>query len=351
MRVSPKPPSLLDENNKHYILDHLGDPLIRINQKFDWESFRSTIENCYAETDPRKGGRPSYDKIILFKILLLQSYYQLSDDAVEYQINDRFSFMRFLGLGISDKVPDAKTIWLFRETLSKCGVLDKLFVKFGEHIESLGLVINKGKIVDATILEVPRQRNSREENKKIKEGNTPDQWSEPKMRQKDVDASWTVKNNQKYFGYKDHIVIDRGSKLITDFEVTPANITDHEIGEELVEGVYKGEEFYGDRGYPSQTMTDKMHLHGIKDRIMKKGARYVRLSEEEITRNTTISKVRCKIEHVFGFMKRRNLKFQIRSRGLRRATANVTLMNLVYNMTRSIKIINNLEMGIKLSLR
>lgn len=350
MHVRPKPPSLLDEFNKQYILEKLGDPLIKINQIIDWESFRSAIESCYDETDPRKGGRPSFDRVMLFKILILQSYYELSDDAMEYQINDRFSFMRFLGLGINDKVPDAKTIWLFREKLSEYGILDDLFVKFGEYLEEIGLVVNKGKIVDATILEVPRQRNSREENKKIKDGMSPGEWSENKARQKDTDASWTVKHDKKYFGYKDHIVIDKGSKLITDFEVTPANISDLEIGEELVEGIYKGEEFYADRGYPSQAMSEKMQSNGIIDKVMKKGARYVQLSEEEKLRNAKISKVRCIIEHVFGFMKRNNLRFHIRSHGLRRATAKITLMNLVYNFMRSIKLINNRKIAIRLSI-
>jgi IS5 family transposase len=129
----------------------------------------------------------------MFKILILQSLYNLSDEAVEYQILDRMSFMRFLGLQAGDPVPDAKTIWLFREQLKAAGRMEYLFTQFTEFLADNGYAAKQGQIVDASIVAAPRQRNSREENRQIKDGTTPEGWQDAKKRQKDVDARWTKK--------------------------------------------------------------------------------------------------------------------------------------------------------------
>jgi IS5 family transposase len=126
----------------------------------------------------------------VFKILILQRYYNVSDDAIEYAILDRLSFMRFLGLGINDPVPDAKTIWLFRDRLTTGKLIEQLFHQLDELLDKDGIIVHKGKLVDASIVEVPIQRNSREENKALKEGNVPEEWQDNKLRQKDTDAKW-----------------------------------------------------------------------------------------------------------------------------------------------------------------
>jgi transposase len=156
--------------------------LLELNSRIDWESFRTAIERAYQKTDPDKGGRPSYDKVMMFKILILQRLYELSDDALEFQIFDRWSFMRFLGLTMNDKVPDAKTIWLYRETLTKAGVIEEIFVQLTKTLGKMGLTVSSGKIIDATIMEAPKQRNTSEENKQIKSGETPEDWSEEKKK-------------------------------------------------------------------------------------------------------------------------------------------------------------------------
>jgi len=139
----------------------------------------------------------------------------LSDDQTEYQILDRLTFLRFLDLELSDKVPDSKTIWLFKETVTKSGKTEELFHTFEELLEKEGYIGKEGKIVDASFVEVPRQRNSREENKQIKEGKVPGEWLENrhKLSQKDIDARWTKKNNETFYGYKNHIKSDQKSKL------------------------------------------------------------------------------------------------------------------------------------------
>jgi IS5 family transposase len=118
----------------------------------------------------------------------------LSDEQVEFQINDRMSFMRFLDLSIADDIPDSRTVWNFREQLTKSGLVVSLFSLFIQELERLNLIINKGKIIDASFVEVPRQRNSREENAQIKSGQTPASFTENphKQSQKDVDARWMV---------------------------------------------------------------------------------------------------------------------------------------------------------------
>ncbi len=258
--------------------------------------------------------------------------------------------MRFLGLGLGDKVPDAKTIWLFREQMLRSGVLDELFVLFTESLQRIGLTMNKGLIMDASITEARIQRNSREENSQIRKGIEPNDWEENKRRQKDTDADWTQKGGKKYFGYKNHITVDKGTKLITNFEVTPASVPDREIGEEFIDEMQGAEEVYADKGYPSKQIDEKLKDKGIANNIVEKGRKNVKLSGESEARNKSISRVRCRIEHVFGYIKRGHRKYLIMCVGLPRATAQITLMNLVYNMNRAIRIVNTRKLNVELAI-
>src|SRR5438067_977200 len=151
----------------------LGDPLETIKKIVPWEDFRTDIE-AVTETKPEErksnAGRKPYDTILKFKIMVLQSLHNLSDDRTEYLIRDRISFMRFLDLELEDPVPDATTIWLFREALAQAGLIDKLFERFGQHLEAEGYIARGGQIIDATIVSVPRQRNTKEENETIRAG-------------------------------------------------------------------------------------------------------------------------------------------------------------------------------------
>ena len=172
-----------------------GDPLLKLNATIDWNIFRPTLETIRERERKSNAGRPPLDTVLMFKVLMLQSLYNLSDDATEYQIRDRLSFMRFLGLTLGDRVPDAKTIWLFREQLTAAGLIETLFGRFDAYLDERGFTARKGQIIDASITAVPRQRNTHEENAAIKEGKTPEAWeNQPaKLRQKDVDARWTQK--------------------------------------------------------------------------------------------------------------------------------------------------------------
>ena len=178
-------------------LSQLGDPLEKLNKGIDFDIFRSILEDSLIKLSKGKGGRPAYDYVLLFKILILQRFYNLSDDQVEYQINDRMSFMRFLDLSIADDIPDSKTVWNFRERLIDLNLIESLFSLFLGRLEGLGLVVNEGKIVDASFVEVPVQRNNRADNSSIKSGVVPQDFKDKpnKLAQKDTDARWTKKNN------------------------------------------------------------------------------------------------------------------------------------------------------------
>ena len=164
----------------------------------------------------------------MFKILVLQRLFNLSDDQTEYQITDRMSFQRFIGLSLGERVPDAKTIWLFRDTLAQNGIIRDIYAMFNNMLASKGIITHTGTIVDATFVDAPRQRNSGDENDRIKNWKTPKEWEEnpKKLAQKDTDARWTKKNDETHYGYKDHVKVDADSKIITDYATTSANVHD-----------------------------------------------------------------------------------------------------------------------------
>lgn len=173
----------------------------------------------------------------MFKVVILQRYYNLSDEQTEFQIKDRLSFQQFLGLQIGDKVPDEKTIWLFKEQLKEKGLLEKLFDLFTELLISNGIIAKEGSIVDASFVNVPRQRNSREENGAIKQGDIPESFeSNPSMKaQKDFDARWMTKNRERHYGYKNHVNANASTKLITKFTTATANVHDSQAVEDLID--------------------------------------------------------------------------------------------------------------------
>src|SRR3989442_11575226 len=215
----PQAKGFFDEEFRLGKLAEQKDPLVKLKDRINFELFRPLLEKTFSKDEKGIGGARPYDYVLMFKILILQRYYNISDDKMEFAILDRLSFMRFLGLTLSDKVPDAKTIWFFREQVTKAHVVEKLFDLFGEELKRNHLIANEGKIVDASFVEVPIQRNNREENKQVKEGETPEAWKENpnKLEQKDVDARWTKKNGRSYYGYKKHIKTDEKRKLIDNY--------------------------------------------------------------------------------------------------------------------------------------
>ena len=319
-------------------LSQLGDPLERLNNGIDFEMFRKMLEEKMSKQPKGKGGRPTYDYIMMFKIMILQRYYNLSDDQVEYQINDRMSFMRFLDLTIADDIPDSKTVWHFREQLTDLDLVEKLFALFLSKLESLNLIINEGKIIDASFVEVPRRRNSRDENKQIKEGEIPESFgtNAHKSSQKDVDAKWTQKNNVNFYGYKDHVKQDAKSKRITKYMVTDAGVHDSNATEVLLDENDKGEAFYADSAYTGEPQEKIISEKEMVNEVCEKGYRSRPLTEKQKSSNTEKSRIRSRVEHIFGFMEMSMNGMYIQCIGLKRATAIIGLMNLTYNMHRAL---------------
>lgn len=176
-------------------LSAVGDPLEKLNGIIPWLVFEKPLAKALKRSDGSKGGRPPFPVVLMFKILVLRAHYNLSDDQVEFVIQDRLSFVRFLGLSLSEKVPDAKTIWLFRESLVRVGAIDNLFARFDKHLSRSGYLAKGGQIVDATIIQAPKQHNSQDEKQAIKAGEIPEAWKDrpAKRAQRDRDARWTVK--------------------------------------------------------------------------------------------------------------------------------------------------------------
>ena len=328
--------SLFDEENRMKKISEIGDPLELLNKVIDWEMFRSTLNKAVVRKEnTRKGGRPSYDVVMMFKILVLTRMYNLSDDQAEYQINDRRSFMRFLGLDICDTVPDAKTIWKFRNDLTRADVIVELFYLFDRVLKKEGFITHTGTIIDATFVDVPRQRNSREENQKIKKGEIPEEWQSPenakKLAQKDTDARWAKKNNELHYGYKNHVKCDADSKLITEYVVTDASVHDSQVCTELLDATDKV--LYADSAYKSEEI-DSNIPENCKNEICERGYRGHPLTEEQKASNKEKSKIRCRIEHIFGFMTNTMQGITLRCIGFERAWFQIGLMNLVYNLRR-----------------
>lgn len=325
---------LFDWQTRFEQLDNGGDPLVKLNKIVNWEQFRKTLETIRDKDRKSNAGRKPFDVILMFKILILDSLYNLSDDQLEFQIRDRLSFMRFLGLNLGDRVPDAKTIWLFREELTEAGLIKKLFDQFDDFLRKNGFSAKKGQIVDASIVAVPKQRNSRDENRSIKNGDVPGDWNAPKKRQKDTDARWVNKNGVNHFGYKNHIDIDVEHKLIRNFEVTDAATHDSNIFEELLDENNSSKDVWADSAYGSANKREALEASGFRGHIQRKGCRYKKLTQRQIEANHKRSKTRSRVEHVFGIQAMRAGSLIIRSIGMVRAKAKIGLRNLAYNIDR-----------------
>jgi IS5 family transposase len=321
-------------------LSQLGDPLEKLTGGVDFELFRLLLEDNLSKAAKGPGGRPPYDYVLMFKILILQRYYNLSDEQVEYQINDRMSFMRFLDLSLADDIPDSRTVWAFREQLTDLGLVENLFSLFIIELEKLNLIVNEGKIIDASFVEVPRQRNSRDENAQIKSGEIPESFTQNphKQSQKDTDARWTKKNNISYFGYKNHTKEDAKSKLITKYLVTDASVHDSNATDSLLDEKDKGEAFYADSAYSGAPVEVIIKEKEMINQVCEKGTRNHPLTEEQKASNREKSRIRSRVEHIFGFMENSMNGMYIQCIGIKRATAVIGLMNLTYNMFRKIQL-------------
>ncbi|MEJ2475683.1 MAG: IS5 family transposase, partial [Desulfobacterales bacterium] len=232
---------------------------------------------------------------------------------------------------------DSKTIWLFREQLVKADLIRPLFHRFNEYLESKGYVARKGQMVDASIVDAPKQRNGREENAQIKAGEVPERFREnPNVgRQKDTEARWTKKNHENRYGYKNHISADVKHKLIRDLDVTPAHVHDSQVFLDIL-APNTSKEVWADSAYRSAEIENALAGRGYRSRVHRKGTRKKPLSEAQQRANRRKSSIRVRIEHIFGAQSNEQAAGYIRTIGLSRALCKIGLTNLVYNLRRMV---------------
>lgn len=314
--------------------------------------FRADLVAALGYSDGAQGGRPPFDPVMMFKILVIQAMDNLSDERAEFLINDRMSFMRFLGLSLADRVPDARTIWLFREKLTKAGAIEALFARFDAALRTSGYIAMSGQIVDATLVAAPKQRNTEDEKKAIRKGRIPEGWAEnpAKLRQKDRDARWTVKFSKAKerpdgtrppvdiaiptFGYQNHIAIDKGFGFIRKWTATDAAAYEGaRLREGLLDKNNTAASVWADTAYRSAANEAFLAKNGFVSRIHRKKPKGRAMPDAVRRANALKSTVRSRVEHVFAEQKDRMGLF-IRTIGIARARVKIGMANLVYNFKR-----------------
>ena len=330
-----------------------GDTLERLNGLVDFELFRPDLARAVPRSDGAKGGRPAFDHVFMFKVLILQTSHSLSDERTEFLIKDRLSFMRFLSLGLADPVPDANTIWTFREALTRAEIdgkpaIEVLFARFDAALRAAGFLAMGGQIIDASIVACPKQRNTEEEKREIKAGRIPEGWTEKlaKLAQKDRDARWTVKWSKAKpaedgsarvdiavpaFGYKNHIGIDRRHGLIRTWTVTDAARHDGALLPALLDKTNTASDVWADTSYRSQANERHLADHGLRSRIHRKKPKGKPMPANMARANGRKSKVRSAVEHVFAHEKG-PMGLVVRTISIARAAVTIGLVNLIYNV-------------------
>ncbi len=349
---------LFDMDERLKRLSDLGDQLLAFGKAVDFELFRPELARVLAYSDGAQGGRPPFDPVLMFKILVIQAANNLSDERAEFLINDRLvdplrgSTMRFLGLGLADRVPDARTIWLFREKLTKAGAIKPLFETFDAALREAGYIAMGGQIVDASLIAAPKQRNTEAEKQAIKEGRVPEGWTAKpaKLRQKDRDARWTVKFSKAKeradgskpaldiaiptFGYQNHVSIDRACGLIRCWAATDAAAYEGaRLREGLLDRTNTASAVWADTAYRSKANEEYLAGKGFISRIHRKKPKGRPMPQAVRRANALKSAVRSRVEHVFAVQKDKMNLF-IRTSGLARATTKIGMANLVYNLKR-----------------
>jgi IS5 family transposase len=332
-------------------LSDSGDPLETMSGVVDFEVFRPALEKALAYGDGAKGGRPPYDPVAMFKVLILAAQNTVSDARMEFLIRDRLSWLRFLGFDLGAVTPDENTIRLFREKLTRAGAIDALFAAFDRQLRDRGYLPMGGQIVDATLVAAPKQRNTAVEKEAIKAGRSAAEiWpGQPaKAAQKDTDARWTVKFAKARplpggrpgidiaipsFGYKSSIAICRRYGFIRSVKVTDGARFDGRMLRDVVTRDNTASDVWADTAYRSQANEAWLKSMGRVSRVHRKKPRGKPMSRRTSGANAKRSAVRARVEHVFARQKDQMGLF-IRTIGIARAEAKITLANIAYNIDR-----------------
>jgi IS5 family transposase len=298
----------------------LNQRLDKIDKLVDWRPFEELMGKIYASSS----GRPSHPVLLLFKALLLQTWHDLSDYALEEALDDRLSFRRFVSLSVSEKAPDHSVFSRFRDELIKHGVHDRLFAELNRQLEERGLIVKKGTLVDATVIEGAPKRPLHNA-----DGST------GKSKQ-DPEASWTKKGNRYLFGYKAHVGVDQESELVRRIEMTPANVHDGKMLGRVLSGDEKWA--FADKAYDSAENDEVLQQKGIHNGILFKATWNRALTAAQKRCNRFLSKLRSPIERIFGTLKRSYHYWRSRYLGLRKNQLQLTMMCMAYNLRRMEKL-------------
>jgi len=332
--LRPNDPSIFDYQEHVTRLSKRKTSLDALNEVINWKAFLPILRKSFKHQKKHVGGRPSYDMLFMFKILVLQRIHNLSEEATECAVLERLTWHRFLGIHVGSHFPDKNTIWSYKQSLIQSDALTKCFIVFFDQIESHGYKLESGKIIDASIVAVPRQHNTHKENAEIKEGVVPKKWQNDSRKrcQKDTDASWTQKRGQRYFGYKNHIKIDQKTKFIEQCVVTPAHVHDSQALLDLIEDV--DGRLYADSAYHNSTIAETLREMDIQDWTIAGARRNTPLTERQKMTNKTKSQIRVRVEHIFGTIDTSFGGSQQRCIGFARNAAMIIFTNLVCNMDR-----------------
>lgn len=311
--------------------DRLGDPLKVLDQAIDFAALAKAVDAKLVIGDSGRGGRPPYPTELMIRLLVVQQMYNLSDDALEYQVLDRASFQRFAGLEKSSRIPDAKTIWVWRERLKKQDLIGDISEAVGLQLAQAGFIARGGQIIDASIVTAPVQHNRSEENEAIKRREAPEGWNAAKRAQKDTDARWTKKHGKSYYGYKLHANTDRRWGFIRRAEVTAASVNDTEVFESILDQTNTRKDVYADRGYAKHARETELHVKGYRAQIQRKGTARRPISEAQKRRNQRIAKQRAFGEHPFARLAHMGGK-HLRTIGLARAKVVIGLKVIAHNL-------------------
>lgn len=262
--------SLFAAEEREAKLDRLGDVLQVMEKHIDFKALAAEVDRAAPRSGRERGGRPPFPTELMVRALILQHLYNLSDEQMEYQVLDRLSFQRFLGLRRSSQVPDRTTFWTFRERLTAAKAGDALFEAVNRHLARHGYIARGAQIVDASLVPVPRQHVTAEERELIKEQAMPADWKPAQRRQKDTEATWTKKHGKSSFGYKVSISADRRYKLIRKLKVSTACANDTLHLEDVLDTANTGRHLYGDKGYVDGGREARLKAQGWRVHIQRK---------------------------------------------------------------------------------
>lgn len=287
------------------------DFFIKVNDFLNWDPVIDCIENLYVKSN----GRPGYPALIMFKALLLAQWYGLSDPELEDCLKDRISFKQFVGLDITANVPDETTLCRFRERLNKDGVMQKLFTLINDQLEGKGLFVKKGTLIDASIVEAEGRRNT---------------------KTRDIEASFTRKNDRSYFGYKVHAGMDMESGLIHSLQSTTASVHDSQVWDELLHGEEKA--VFADKAYYDQGYKQCLRRQNIYCGILDKNKRNRKLSNKQEKRNKRNAGLRSPVERFFGVIKDQYHYLKASYRGLHKNKEHIFALGIAFNLQVGIRL-------------